>query len=86
MSAKAPDEEVLTWARRDGSVVVSHDTDFSALLAIGGHSAPSLVSLRLSLADPSVVSRRLLEVLPQVETDLLAGGIVVIEDACYRVR
>ncbi len=86
MPAKSPDDEVLDWARKDGSVVVSQDTDFSALLAIGGHSRPSLVSLRLALVDPPTISRRLLEVLPRVEEDLRSGAIIVIEDACYRVR
>lgn len=76
----------MSWARREEWVVVSQDLDFSALLAVGGHSRPSLVSVRLSDSDPGTVSRRLLEILPLAETDLHGGAIVVIEDSSYRVR
>jgi predicted nuclease of predicted toxin-antitoxin system len=82
----APDQEVLQLARREGKVVVTQDLDFSALLALGGYDRPSLITLRLSVSDPETVTRRLLEVLPQVEQCLQEGCVVTIEDVAVRIR
>lgn len=82
----ATDEEILELARREDRVVVTQDLDFSALLALGGYDRPSLITLRLSVSDPETVTRRLLEVLPQMEQPLLEGCAVTIEDIAVRVR
>ncbi len=52
LAANASDAEILELARRQDRVVVTQDLDFSALLALGGHARPSLVTLRLSNTDP----------------------------------
>ncbi len=82
----APDEEILELARREGRTVITHDLDFSALLALGGYDRPSLITLRLSDGDPEVVTRRLLEVLPQMESRLQHGCAATVDDAAVRVR
>lgn len=66
--------------------MVTQDLDFSALLALGGHSRPSLITLRLTDTDPEFVTSRLLEVLPQVEEKLADGCVVVIQDVSVRIR
>ena len=40
----ASDESILGLARRQGRVVITQDTDFSALLVLGGYDRPSLVT------------------------------------------
>jgi predicted nuclease of predicted toxin-antitoxin system len=42
----ALDTEVMAAARRDGRSVVSVDTDFGELLAVGRHAEPSVALLR----------------------------------------
>lgn len=64
LPVNAGDEQVLEKARAEGRVVVSHDLDFSTLVAVSGHARPSLLILRLTTADPQAVARRLLHVLP----------------------
>lgn len=86
LPVNAPDQEILQLARREDRVVVTQDLDFSALLALGGYGRPSLITLRLSVSDPEAVTRRLLEVLPQVEQRLREGCAVAIEDVAVRVR
>ncbi len=83
---KASDTEILETARQVGRAVVTQDLDFSALLALGGHSQPSLVTLRMSVSDPERVTRRLLDVLPRIEQDLLQGRAVTVNDITVRVR
>ena len=65
---------------------MTQDLVFSALLALGGHSQPSLVTLRMSVSDPERVTRRLLDVLPRIEQDLLQGRAVTVNDITVRVR
>jgi len=82
----ALDEEILELARRENRTVVTQDLDFSALLALGGHDRPSLITLRLSDSDPEIVTSRLLDVLPQVEEKLNQGCVIVIQDIAVRTR
>ena len=44
--ARSEDLEILQLAAAEGRVIVSEDTDFGALLAHSGATAPSLVLLR----------------------------------------
>jgi predicted nuclease of predicted toxin-antitoxin system len=82
----AADELVMEAAARDGRILVSADTDFGELLAIGKHVAPSVILLRgLS----GGLERRILLVvdnLDQVEDELHAGAIVVFTGDRIRVR
>lgn len=82
----ASDQEILELARQEDRVVVTQDLDFSALLALGGYSRPSLITLRLLVSDPETVTRRLMETLPRIEKALQKGCAITIEDATVRVR
>ncbi|MEW6356689.1 MAG: DUF5615 family PIN-like protein [Planctomycetota bacterium] len=86
LPAKAPDIDVLGYARRDERVLVTQDLDFSTLLAVSGQDRPSLITLRLSVSDPQTVTQRLLDALPKIEQALKDGCAVIIEDAAIRVR
>lgn len=86
LPANASDEMILSLARQQGRIVITQDTDFSALLALGGHEQPSLVTLRLLNTDPIAVTHRLRQVLPQVEDALRHSCAVTIEDHAVRVR
>lgn len=80
------DEDLLEFARSENRAVVTHDLDFSALVALRGHSQPSVVTLRLSKADPTAVAKRLLEILPRVEADLAQGCAATVDDGSVRIR
>jgi len=86
LPVNASDESILDLARQQGRIVITQDTDFSALLALGGHDRPSLVTLRLLNTDPEVVTRRLRQILPQIEAALRRGCAVTVEDHTVRVR
>lgn len=86
LPATAPDHEILEFARQENRIVVTQDLDFSMLVALGRYSQPSLITLRLSRADPNIVTRRLLEILPQLEQQLREGCAVTVEDENLRIR
>lgn len=66
--------------------MITQDLDFSALLALGGHDRPSLITLRLLVTDPDTVTARLQQVLPHIETALQRGSAVTVDDRVVRVR
>ena len=55
-------------------------------LATGVHALPSVILLRMHNQTPSSVTSRLLEVLSERSDELIAGAIIIVQDARYRVR
>lgn len=86
LPATAADVEILERARVDGKVVLTQDLDFSMLVALSNYELPSLITLRLSSAQPDLVTQRLLTVLPAVKTELKEGATVTINDDSVRIR
>lgn len=82
----ASDEAILNYARQVGRVVITQDLDFSALLALGGFSDPSLITLRLSVSDPDTITKRLQEIVLKQEKVIQEGCAVTIEDEIVRIR
>lgn len=86
LSASSTDDEIVEEAVRDQRVILTQDLDFSAIVALSGRAAPSVLSLRLSSSRVENVNRSLERALPMIEADLDAGAIVTVEDARVRVR
>lgn len=82
----SPDEAIVQAAVRDARVILTHDLDFSAIIALRGERVPSLISLRLSSSRIEHVNAVLEQVLPQIESALAAGSIVAVEDERIRIR
>jgi predicted nuclease of predicted toxin-antitoxin system len=79
--------EILEVAERDDRVVVSADTDFGTLLAMGNRRRPSVLLLRLASPRRTEQLTALLRLnLPAVLEALGAGSVVVVEDARIRIR
>ena len=45
--AKAADEEIIDYARRNNQVILTMDLDFGGLLALKGANKPSVITFRL---------------------------------------
>ena len=86
LPANAPDINILEFARIENWVVLTQDLDFSMLVALSRYSQPSLTTLRLSSAKPDIVTRKLLDVLPQIEKALQEGSAITVQDESIRIR
>jgi len=83
---RLPDPEVLEKARREGRILLTHDLDFSQLLALSRAASPSVIVFRLADMRPESVNRHLEQVLQQAREDLAQGAIVSVREGQIRVR
>jgi predicted nuclease of predicted toxin-antitoxin system len=82
----APDSDVMAAARADQRCVVSVDTDFGELLAVGGHAEPSVVLVRRAPHRPDEQAALLIDILDRISEDIAAGAIVVLTPDSARIR
>ena len=73
-------------AYKEQAVIITQDLDFSAIVAQSGLNGPSVISLRVANAQPNLITRMLMTVLPHVEAYIAEGAIVSIDEQAYRVR
>jgi predicted nuclease of predicted toxin-antitoxin system len=67
-------------------VVLTHDLDFSAILAATQGKKPSVVQLRADDTSPDVVGRAVLAALTQMTAELQDGALLTIEPGRTRLR
>jgi predicted nuclease of predicted toxin-antitoxin system len=85
-SGRAADVEIMTFARREGYVLLTHDLDFGAILAATRGQKPSVVQLRSENLSIEVIGQLVIDALHEVATDLEAGALVTIDPGRTRVR
>ena len=82
----AGDYEILSWARVNGCVLLTHDLDFSAILAANSELAPSVIQLRMQ----DLLSQRALDAVVTAvnahATDFELGALLSIDESGARVR
>lgn len=83
---RLPDEDVLALARQEQRILLTFDLDFGGLLAGGREPLPSVITFRVRDQRPAAVLARLAGVLAEAGDALLAGAVVIVEDARYRLR
>ena len=86
MDARTSDIEILNYARDHKRVVITHDIDFSELLAIHGFDTPSVINLRIENMFPDFVTHRIIEVVSQLEEELIRGIVVSVDEFSARFR
>jgi predicted nuclease of predicted toxin-antitoxin system len=84
--ANASDTELMQRARELDYVVLTHDLDFSAILAASGGAKPSVIQIRADALSPEDIGRSVLAALALLEQELKAGALLTIEPARTRVR
>jgi predicted nuclease of predicted toxin-antitoxin system len=84
--ANAPDFEVMAYAAQHDYVVLTHDLDFSAILAATHGEKPSVVQIRTEDVSPQVIGSQVTAALRHMEPELQAGALLTIDRRRTRVR
>ena len=76
----------MGWAFEHQQIVLTHDLDFGAMLAATRATGPSVVQVRTQDVRPQTLAPLLIPVLRQYENELMAGALLVVDEAKSRVR
>lgn len=82
----APDPEIMAYARANDYVVLTHDLDFSAILAATHGDKPSVVQIRSENLSPDAIGREIIAALRQMETELTHGALLSVDPNRTRLR
>jgi predicted nuclease of predicted toxin-antitoxin system len=84
--ANAPDEEIMAYAARFDFVVLTHDLDFSAILAATKGKKPSVVQVRAQNIAPETIGIGIIAALQATTAELDAGALLTIDADRTRMR
>lgn len=82
----APDVEIMAFAKKHGYVVLTHDLDFSAILAATHGDKPSVVQIRSDDVSPEVIGKPVIDALRQMASELDAGSLLTVDPSRTRLR
>ncbi len=82
----APDSEIMAYARANDYVVLTHDLDFSAILASTHGEKPSVVQIRADDVSPDVIGLQVIAALKQMVSELESGALLTVDPNRTRVR
>lgn len=84
--ASAEDSEIMAYAKAHDYVVVTHDLDFSAILAATNGDKPSVVQIRATNLAPELLIGPLTLGLRRCVAELEDGALLTIEVDRQRLR
>lgn len=82
----APDTEIMAYAAANDYVVLTHDLDFSAILAATHGEKPSVVQIRSEDVSPDVIGAKVVSALRQVAPEIEAGALLTVDLTRTRLR
>ena len=85
-AATAPDREILAWAKSLTHVVLTHDLDFGAILAVTNAAGPSVIQIRSQDVSPTAVGSLVVTALRTHGEVLEHGALVTVDALRLRVR
>lgn len=85
-ASNAPDTEIMTFAKANAYVVLTHDLDFSAILAATKGEKPSVVQIRATDVNPEAIGAAVIIALRQMAADLEDGALLTIDANRTRLR
>lgn len=85
-ASNAPDVAIMSYAKSHDYVVLTHDLDFSAILATTHGSKPSVVQLRSDDVSPDAIGAQVVQALRQMERALEEGALLTIDPSRTRLR
>ncbi len=82
----ASDSEIMAYAKANEYIVLTHDLDFSTILAATHGEKPSVVQIRANDVNPDVIGKQVIAASQQLSTDLDDGALLTVDTNRTRVR
>jgi len=82
----APDKEIMDYAKANNYVVLTHDLDFSSILAVTHGEKPSVVQIRAENVSPEVIGWPVIAALKQMAAELEEGALITVDPMRTRLR
>lgn len=82
----ATDSEIMAYAKAHDYIVLTHDLDFSAILAATQGKKPSVVQIRADDVNPDAIGKQVIAALQQMSTELVDGALLTVDTSRTRVR
>ncbi len=81
-----PASEIMAYASTNDYVVLTHDLDFSAILAATHGEKPSVVQIRAEDVSPDVIGKQIIVALRQMASELEEGALLTVDPNRTRLR
>ncbi len=85
-AANASDSEIMAFAKANDYVVLTHDLDFSAILAATHGGKPSVVQIRSEDVSPDIIGGPVIGALQQMSVELEEGALLTVDPNRTRLR
>ena len=82
----SPDATILAYALEHHCIVLTHDLDFSAILASTNIQKPSVVQIRSTNVSAAAIGKQVIAALIQMTDELADGALVTVEPQKTRLR
>ena len=82
----APDKDIMAYASDHGYVVLTHDLDFSAILAATQGVKPSVVQVRAEDVSPEAIGQQIIAAIRQMDSELRSSALITVEPHRTRLR
>ncbi|EGY28338.1 hypothetical protein Rin_00017290 [Candidatus Regiella insecticola 5.15] len=82
----APDLEIMAYAGTNDYIVLTHDLDFSAILAATHGKKPSVVQIRTNDVSPDIIGKQIVAAVNQMASELEAGALLTVDTNRTRLR
>jgi predicted nuclease of predicted toxin-antitoxin system len=80
------DPDIIRKAQAEGRVILTHDLDFSRLIALSRARLPSIITFRLADMRPTAVNHWLQDILVRFQVQLEEGTLISVTDRGVRLR
>lgn len=84
--ANATDAEIMVYARTHDYVVLTHDLDFGAILAVTHGEKPSVVQIRAEEPSLARIGSQIVAALTQMAPELESGALITVDPNRTRIR
>ena len=83
---RAPDQEIMEWAKAQGCIVFTHDLDFGAILAATKSDSPSVIQIRTQDINPRHIGDFVISAIKKFQDYLIKGALISVDEKRARAR